>query len=796
MNRSGKDILAAWKGRWQMLILLEIFFYASGPALLVYTLTSKLLLALSVFVGIVGIVLFIRKPWLLTLKKVSAFIDKQLESAQFSTGLLLLPEQKLSGLAHLQRHRVEKIVQDNSRRIQPDVPIKRAALVFFLFAGLALWAYASGWTVTSYPDGASETEHPILFKPLDSTSLENKPPVLESQRLTIRYPSFTNKSDISTSDMNIRALEGSRLFWTLKFDRVVDSIILETSTEDHPMKSNGDGYSQNIILNESGFYNFRFTDSTGASYQSDIYSMEMTQDQAPIVEIQQLEQFISFDVDQPKILDFEASVTDDYGIDETYIIATVSKGEGESVKFREERLAFDSQVDKGNKNQQLKKKLDLDSLAMEPGDELYFYVAALDTKHPEPNMARSETYFAVISDTVSDRFAVESTMGADLMPAYFRSQRQLIIDTEKLITNRPTMKQEEFNQASNKLGADQKVLRLKYGQFMGDEAESGIQGGGGISMEGSEHKSSDPEHDMEDSEHQGEGSDHEENPLAEYTHNHDSGNEHNLVEHQHEEGKPGAEEEDPLENYLHNHDNPEESTLFTQSLRSKLRQALNEMWDAELHLRLNEPKKSLPYQYKALKQIQDIKNSARIYVHRIGFDPPPIKEDKRLTGEIDEVTNFRTQDDVEKPEVFPHMRESVERLEQLIVKRTGRMANSTDAEQKPATANQRASDADRDLTSSNREIADADRELFARAGDELASLAIESPGKYLSTLQQLKWLSDSKEPSSLQILEEVQKGLLEAIPEPKPDPTQSTGNISEIDALFLQELDARSTKSQ
>ena len=68
--------------------------------------------------------------------------------------------------------------------------------------------------------------------------------------------------------------------------------------------------------------------------------------------------------------------------------------------------------------------------------------------------------------------------------------------------------------------------------------------------------------------------------------------------------------EDPLEEYLHNHDDPEESTLFTQSLKSKLRQALNQMWDAELHLRLYTPDKSLPFQYKAQKLIQEIKNSA------------------------------------------------------------------------------------------------------------------------------------------------------------------------------------------
>lgn len=64
------------------------------------------------------------------------------------------------------------------------------------------------------------------------------------------------------------------------------------------------------------------------------------------------------------------------------------------------------------------------------------------------------------------------------------------------------------------------------------------------------------------------------------------------------------------------------------------------MWDAELHLRLYEPEKSLPFQYEALKYIQEIKNSARIYVHRIGFDPPPIKEESRLTGKIKDIKSY------------------------------------------------------------------------------------------------------------------------------------------------------------
>ena len=65
-----------------------------------------------------------------------------------------------------------------------------------------------------------------------------------------------------------------------------------------------------------------------------------------------------------------------------------------------------------------------------------------------------------------------------------------------------------------------------------------------------------------------------------------------------------------------------------------------EMWDSELHLRLYDPASSLPYQNRSLKLLQEIKNHARIYVHRIGFDPPVIKEqEKRLSGDLDEIEN-------------------------------------------------------------------------------------------------------------------------------------------------------------
>ncbi|MGY8916209.1 MAG: tryptophan-rich sensory protein, partial [Flavobacteriales bacterium] len=600
-------------------------------------------------------------------------------------------------------------------------------LLFFAFLSLLLYQFS----IKDFFGNATknnETHELIKFQPLDSTRSNPLPPAITSQKLTIFHPPYTNLAKTVTSNMNIKALEGSKLVWEVQFDTVIQGAFMEISENEYPMARLESGYSKQMFLTETGFYNFKFKATDEATYISDLYAMEVIKDESPLIEIQGLKQFTSFDFSQSKILNFKAELSDDYGVSDSYIIATVTKGEGESVKFREERLTFDDNIASGSKKLVLSKKIDLDQMKMEPGDELYFYVVAIDTKRPKENTSRSETYFAVIKDTLSSQFAVAGTMGADLMPDYFRSQRQLIIDTEKLIADQNRITKEKFNFTSNELGFDQKALRLKYGEFMGDE-----DGGLGPTTEEVGEVETDSESNL----------------LEGYTHDHDGNNEHNLVDHDHSE-ENDEKSTDPLESYLHNHDDPEESTLFTASLKSMLRQAMAEMWDAELFLRLYTPEKSLPFQYRALKLIQEIKNSARIYVHRIGFDPPPIKEDKRLSGDIDKVNNYNKLERLEQPEAFPFMKKSVERLERLI--------------------------------SSGSMVTLKDKELFMMAGNELASLAIQEPGKHLNTLQQLKWISERPITSSSQ-LKEVQQGLLAAIPKLKPEPKSTNAYQSEINTL-------------
>jgi len=728
MRSAGKDILISFKKRWQLLLWLEIFLYAIGASIFLYFLIECYLGSILVFILIFSIVSMLKKPWQLSLEKVSSYIDHQLESAEYSSGLLLVSSEELSDLAQLQQQNVARELEEEIKTVKtPNQLIKASSIAFGLITlGFVVFYFnlLPNNTITLKPSENTE----IVFQKMDSTASSLEAPKIKEQRVKITYPSYTGIPSETTATMEIKALEGSRLSWDLNFDAPVKNVIIEMAEVSKPMTFKNNFFSYSEKLESPNFYNFRFEDTLGASYVSKLYAIEMIKDQEPIIEIQGLDQFTSFELNENKKLSFTTIITDDLGVGETFIIATVSKGSGESVKFREQKMEFEANWKRGSRKLELPKTIDLDALKLEAGDELYFYVETADLKQPIPNRSRSETYFAVIKDTTTYDFAVEGTLGADLMPDYFRSQRQLIIDTEKLIKQRRSLSKKEFNTRSNELGFDQKALRLKYGQFMGDEAE------GGLAIQNEEPT----EHNEE------------EDPLAEYTHDHDGDNEHNLVEKKEEESKT------PLEEYVHNHDDPEEATLFSNSLKSKLRQAMNEMWDAELHLRLYEPEKSLPFQNRALKLIQEIKNSSRIYVHRIGFDPPPIKEDKRLTGKLDEISSFRKSEEIGVEEKYPFIRKSINRLEVLISKKS--------------------------------KITKEDRQLFKQAGNELAVKAIEEPGKYLKTLQQLKWLSENFDENT-SMLRETQRGLFLALPKPKPDPRKSKNFQSEINNLFLKELE-------
>ena len=241
---------------------------------------------------------------------------------------------------------------------------------------------------------------------------------------------------------------------------------------------------------------------------------------------------------------------------------------------------------------------------MAEGDDLIVRLIVSDTRHPRANQARSAAY--ILRWPADAGSASEGVDGIvqKVLPAYFRSQRQIIIDTEALIEEQPRLGDDRFLARSDTIGVDQKILRLRYGQFLGEEFESSGQ--------------KDPAHDDA----------HDDAPTQQDAlsadHDHAAGS---------DTAKGFGNEANILAEFGHTHDHAEAATLLDPATRKILKAALAEMWQAELHLRQAEPRKALPYENRALDLIKQVQQSTRIYLARVGLELPPVDESRRLSGE-------------------------------------------------------------------------------------------------------------------------------------------------------------------
>ncbi|MFZ5973181.1 MAG: hypothetical protein ACOYXA_16460 [Bacteroidota bacterium] len=679
--------------------------------------------------GVIGFGWYTRhlKLWSLSEWNMAYYLNRWYPEMQDSTDLLLT--QPENALQQLQQQKATEKLAQISGNIR--LPHRLPWAVLFVLIGFGLSIFLPTLSI----------EHAALAPTEErATPLEDEPlkSVISQVAITITPPSYTAVKEVTSQQLPLKVRKGSRVHWNLVFNQPPETLQWLFSGRDSvAVVWQGANALHERVIQEPGFYQLKWTDATG-TYRSDYYPIEVIPDLPPSIEVTNLTTFVEIAIDGNTRIPLTAVLKDDYAVTNAHIIATVSKGSGESVKFREETLRFQAPASFNTKESTAQLTIDLLQLGLEPGDELYFYVEAFDNQQPVANKTRTETFFIALQDTTRMEAVANEGLGVDLMPEYFRSQRQIIIDSEKLLAEKKKTTKEAFNFRSNELGYDQKVLRLRYGQFMGEEFETTI---------------GPTEHNEEAHDH-----DEDEDVVQRFGHQHDNENEHNLVagqtktpahEHEHtHNAKPGeTENENPLEAFAHNHDNTEEATFFIQSVKNKLRAALTLMWDAELYLRMYQPEKSLPYQYKILKLLKEISNDSRIYVHRTGFDPPPLKEEKRLTGDLTEVTVSVTQARLAQEAAYPRLRDALQLL----------------AEKRPEDA-----------------FTFTESALLQQAGNELAGIAVSNPGRYLEGLSWMQQLIENKLTTTerAQTQQTVVKLLWTLVPETThtPSRTQQTAH--------------------
>ncbi|RYG13474.1 MAG: hypothetical protein EOO07_17675 [Chitinophagaceae bacterium] len=394
-----------------------------------------------------------------------------------------------------------------------------------------------------------------------------------------------------------------------------------------------------------------------------MYQLEAIADLPVTIKITQPKQHTTIDVGQPPKFTLNAVLTDDYGVNDAFISATMASGKGEGVSFTEKKLKFNTSFN-NQKNIALSKEIDLKSLGMKPGDELYFFIKAMDN---HGQSSRSDVYFVSIVDTTELMSMAGMTNGVNLVPEYFRSQRQIIIDTEKLLKEQSTLSVDAFKTRSNELGIDQKLLRLRYGQFLGEENETEIGG----------------DHDDHDEHAEGKG---EQEKFGDVT--------------------------AIMDKYAHKHDIAEDATFFEPEMKAQLKAVLTEMWNSELRLRTYKPQEALPYEYKALRLLKDLQQKSRAYVAKTTVKTASLKPEKRLSGELDKITQ-------------PVQKMSAEQKDQR-------------------TANLKTTLALLESRKSGKKFIEGDKFLLSETEKYIIGAAADNPATYLNALTSLRRLSTGK----------------------------------------------------
>jgi hypothetical protein len=650
-------------------------------------------------------------------------LDRQFPELEDSTGLLLQEPASLNLLGQLQQERVAhqlgQLTASGAGLLPLSFKVALLTAAAFGLAALGLWlsparqqaVAPAGVAVHFTPD---PTQKPTAAVPARITKVS----------LLVTPPAYTRRAAFVPAQASFQCPQGSRVRWVVEVNRAVKSApVLEIGGQRRtlqPVVGQPRAFFAEQALTAPTLYRLRY-----AGQVSDDYAIDVRPDQVPVVRIQTPKPYtlIAAIGTKPEV-PVRATLRDDYGLSHAELVITVAQGQGEAVKFHEVRRDLSAGLGGQPTQSTLSNSLNLPKLGMTYGDELYFYIQARDNHGLS---ARSDTYLVQWQDTAAATSAIDMGMGVNTAPAYFRSQRQIIIDTEKLIAERKKLTPAEFTNRANALGFDQQSLRLRYGKFLGEESEKGM----GVTAG--------PSHSpiAED----------EDEPAAEHTAPSPVADDHDHDDHDHADASPKhgtlgsqtAETDALMDPYIHKHDDAETADFLEPAVKAKLHAVLDEMWASELRLRTGQPAAARPYEYRALRLLKEVQQQTRAYVKKAGLTPQPFPEATlRLTGELKGAAAPHLTGTVPAPATQPAVRGALRWLAAAQAGQAGRPAEAATLDQ---------------------------------ASQVLAQAALQKPGAYLPALRALRTLAaDARAGRALcaSCLPVAERALADLLPPPTP----------------------------
>ncbi|MGH8036404.1 MAG: hypothetical protein ACREPD_01555 [Stenotrophomonas sp.] len=525
---------------------------------------------------------------------------------QDSADLLFADTATLNPLQQRQQARVTAALQAAPPDLRAAWPKRWLALSWA--GGMLVAVLAVGWPAP----GASLPVVPGHATPAASVA---QPPSLQSSTLKIQAPNYTGQALRTQTALDAKVVQGSVLDWSLRFSAQPTRAALQLHDGTRiDLRRDGEQWVAQWKAAKPTLYRIVTEPALTAPR---LYRLDVVPDRPPSVRVIAPDRTLVLATPGQRQWSLAFEANDDFGVAaNAELHLTLAQGSGENITFREQRIAL---AGTGPATQRrFARTLDLAALGAGPGNDVIAQLQVRDNRTPTAQTAQSTSLILRLPSE-------EQVLGTDMegmvkktLPAYFRSQRQIIIDAEALIKLRRQLPAEEFVKRSDAIGVDQRILRLRYGQFLGEESEGGAK----------PPPTSDnlPTSDA---------------PAADHPDDHDhetTGAQAGHDDHDHgaakADGPPvfGA-ATDVLSEYGHTHDHAEAATLLDPQTRAILKAALDQMWSSEGELRQGRPERALPFANKALAFIKQVQQAERIYLARVGPELPPIDESRRMSGD-------------------------------------------------------------------------------------------------------------------------------------------------------------------
>jgi len=531
-------------------------------------------------------------------------LDARRPDLEDSTDLLFASPDAMTPLERLQRTRIQQRLASGAA---PD--LRAPWSVRTIAAGVVVSLLGIG-VVVAWPEREPVTFDNVLAHFGVATAAPTHTRIVD-QTLRVEPPAYTRQATNTNTTLDAKAPQGTRLQWTLHFAPQPGAAELVFHDGRRlALARNGDAWTATDVLARSALYRVVLKGAPPLT-ESKLHRLDAIADRPPEVRVVQPDRGLVLMKSGQRTWPLQFEAKDDYGVTSGgRLRITIAHGSGESIAFREQEMRLGGVGAATSKRYTT--QLDLRALKLEEGDDLVVQLRVDDTRTPSPQSARSPSVILRWPPDLGAEATGVEGMVRKVLPAYFRSQRQIIIEAEALLKQRRALPADRFAKRSDEIGVDQRILRMRYGQFLGEEAEGGPEApptndATGTSTTGANAPATDAH-------------DHAEPATSPPTF---------------------GQEQSVVQQFGHTHDEPEAATLLDPDTRATLKKALDQMWQSELHLRQSQPQDALPYAYRALGFIKQVQQATRIYLARVGTELPPIDETRRMTGDRAGVTPAR-----------------------------------------------------------------------------------------------------------------------------------------------------------